>query len=143
MGALGSFVIGVTIGMLAIASSTGSGADNKSFILIGPLAIIAITAVIVIFAPSARSAWARSFFMNGIACFALPFAGIAYSAIVGSGVSAQAGPAHPGAVAGAVVGGTLIAGALGFVGFFAGAILLAFAYGLRHREQMPSSRSLP
>ena len=136
MSVIGSFIIGVPIMTLVMASEANSGATspNLGSMFAAPLIVILLTAIVVVLAPTGRSAWARAFFVNGLACFALPFAGIALSAIVGSSITANVpAEALAPATAGAAISGVVVAGGLGFVGFFAGLILLLISYGLKSR----------
>ena len=137
MGVVTTFIIGVPVMaiVMSTAAAPAAAAPSPALMFLGPLGGLTLIGLVVYFAPSGRSAWARSFFVNGVACLALPFAGIAQTAILGSAMTSgiPAGPASVGATAGVAMGGAVIAGALGFVGLFAAAILFAIAYAIRPR----------
>jgi hypothetical protein len=81
-----------------------------------------IGVVIAITAPRAGKAWRRLLLSSGIVSFMLPLAGIVFT---GSHIAKNVNPnsGHSGAeAAGALIGGTLVSGFLGFVGFFLGVI---------------------
>ncbi|MBJ2346185.1 MULTISPECIES: hypothetical protein [Pseudomonas] len=81
-----------------------------------------IALVIAVSAPTAGKAWRRLLVTSGIAAFMLPLAGIVFT---GSHIATNISGAHSGAeTAGAAIGGTLVSGFLGFVGFFLGVIFL-------------------
>ncbi|WP_447768189.1 hypothetical protein [Pseudomonas kilonensis] len=74
-----------------------------------------IALAIAISAPTAGKAWRRLLVTSGIAAFMLPLAGIIFT---GSHIATNISGAHSGAeTAGAAIGGTLVSGFLGFVGF--------------------------
>ncbi|PVZ52209.1 hypothetical protein C9422_31555 [Pseudomonas sp. B1(2018)] len=78
--------------------------------------------VVAITAPRAGKAWRRLLITSGVVSFMLPLAGIVFT---GSHIVKNVNPStgHSGAeAAGALIGGTLVSGFLGFVGFFLGVI---------------------
>jgi len=128
MSVIGWFVIGVTVSLVPIAAAVTSdtGGDKWWVMTIGPVSAVVITLIIGASAPTARIAWGRLFLLNGLVSLAAPLAGIAYSAIMAKHITEQT---HSSAAAtGAGIGGVLITGALGFVGFFLAAIFLVISF---------------
>lgn len=108
-----------TVVVIAGAASTRA-AEGTGVIVFFVIWIIAL--VIAVSAPNADKAWRRLLVTLGIAAFMLPLAGIVFS---GSHVATNVNDAHSGVeTAGAAIGGTLVSGFLGFVGFFLGVIFL-------------------
>jgi hypothetical protein len=121
MGLVGIFTIAWPIKLLVITAAQ-KDPDSSSpglFLLAAPyLAVCVATVLIAGTAPTGRRAWGQLALVNGLACFALPFAGFALVVIIG----------HPvGAVATGFVGLAMF-GVLGLIGFFAGLILVTIAY---------------
>lgn len=110
MAVLGSLIVGVTFA----ASGTGGSGGFAAFFICGIAGLaIALTA------PAAAKAWRRLLITAGIMSFLLPLAGILYT---GSYVATKtSGNAE---AAGALIGGGLVSGALGFVGLFLGVVFL-------------------
>ncbi len=132
MGTIGLLTVAMPIYIVAFTSQAASGAQPSGgvmFEVLSPFLIVAIVAaLIVMFAPSARHAWGRLALIDGLACFALPFMAAALSWVVGSHVAQNAGANAGAAAVGAGVAGVAMTGAAGFVGFFAGLILVVMAY---------------
>lgn len=107
---LGSLLVAVTFA----ASSSGGYGGFVAFFVFGIAGLaIALTA------PAAAKAWRRLLITAGILSFMLPLAGILYT---GSYVATKTqGNAE---AAGALIGGGLVSGALGFVGLFLGVVFL-------------------
>lgn len=124
MGAVAWITVATPIAMIR-AASAASGGDAMTYIL--PFLIVAlVAAVLVSAAPTSRQAWGRMALLNGLACFALPFMSVAFSAAVGSHIVPELQAA--GAAAGVAVAGVALAGVTGLFGFFAGMILIVIAY---------------
>jgi hypothetical protein len=134
MGTVGLLAIAMPIYIVAFTSQATSGAQPTGgviFEVMSPFLIVAVVAAfIVMFAPTARHAWGRLALIDGLACFALPFMAAALSWVVGSHVVQSAGTNVGAAAAGAGAGlaGVAMTGAAGFMGFFAGLILVVMAY---------------
>jgi hypothetical protein len=79
--------------------------------------------------------------LNGLVSLGLPLAGIVFSALLGHHASqlAVSDAAKTGAKIGAGLGGLIVSGMLGFVGFFLGAIFLVLAFAILRNAPRPSS----
>jgi hypothetical protein len=111
MGLIAMWVAGLTL-MLQAGPFVGAIAFFLSVI---------IGIIIGIKAPNAGKAWRRTLLICAVLCFTLPLAGIAFTGQIANqmGASASAGTA-----AGVAIGGAMVSGFLGFVGFFLGLIFL-------------------
>ncbi|WP_092180199.1 hypothetical protein [Pseudomonas sp. NFACC32-1] len=99
----------------AASPRVGGGAGEIIFFVTWILAL-----AIAVSAPTAGKAWRRLLVTSGIAAFMLPSAGIVFT---GSHIAING--AHSGSeTVGTAIGGTLVSGFLGFVGFFLGVIFL-------------------
>jgi hypothetical protein len=117
-GLLLAVLVSLVVGIAGAASPESSG--SRGAIVFFVAWVVAL--LIAIYAPTAGKAWRRLLVMSGIAAFMLPLSGIIFT---GSHIATNLGGAHSGAEkAGAAIGGTLVSGFLGFVGFFLGVILL-------------------
>ncbi|MBD9566537.1 hypothetical protein [Pseudomonas sp. PDM09] len=120
-GLVGGLILAILVSMLvfiAIAASP-SVSGLKGAIAFFVTWIIAVA--IAVYAPTPGKAWRRLLIASGISAFMLPLSGIIFT---GSHIATISG-AHSGVkAAGAAIGGTLVSGFLGFVGFFLGVIFL-------------------
>ncbi|MGR2706859.1 hypothetical protein B7453_13640 [Pseudomonas sp. IB20] len=101
----------------AASPESGGGAGAIAFFIAWVVGL-----VVAITAPRAGKAWRRLLITSGVVSFMLPLAGIIFT---GSHIAKNVNPnaGHSGAeAAGALIGGTLVSGFLGFVGFFLGII---------------------
>jgi hypothetical protein len=141
MGAIGLLTVAMPIYIIAFTSQATSPTQPTGgviFEVLSPFLIVAVVAaLIVIFAPTARHAWGRLALIDGLGCFALPFMAAAFSWIVGSHVAHGAGANAGAATAGAGLAGVAMTGAAGFMGFFAGLILVAMAYFILRGAREP------
>jgi len=113
-----AILVSMVVGIAGAASPETSGA--RGAIVFFAAWVVAL--VIAIYAPGPGKAWRRLLVMSGIAAFMLPLSGIIFT---GSHLATNLSGAHSGAEkAGAAIGGTLVSGFLGFVGFFLGVIFL-------------------
>jgi hypothetical protein len=108
---LASMVVGIAG---ASSPSTGSGGTLVFFI------VWAIGIAVGLFAPRAGKAWRRLLILSGLMAFMLPLSGVIYTGSYIAANTSQSGAA----TAGAAIGGTLVSGALGFIGFFLGVIFI-------------------
>lgn len=120
-GLIGGLILAVlaatVVGLAGAASGSGAGAG----VFFGAW-VIAL--VIALTAPRAGKAWRRLLIISGLMAFMLPLSGIIFT---GSYVATKVDhtSAHAAAeAAGATIGGALVSGALGFIGFFLGVILI-------------------
>jgi hypothetical protein len=112
-------VLATTVVGLAGAASGGGAGSGGVF-----LGAWAIALVIALTAPRVGKAWRRLLIISGLMAFMLPLSGIIFT---GSYVATKVDhtSAHAAAeAAGATIGGALVSGALGFIGFFLGVILI-------------------
>lgn len=113
-----AILVSMVVGIAGAASPETSGARGAIVFF----AAWVVSLVIAIYAPRPGKAWRRLLVMSGIAAFMLPLSGIIFT---GSHLATNLSGAHSGAEkAGAAIGGTLVSGFLGFVGFFLGVIFL-------------------
>lgn len=123
-----SVVIGVIFGIgsgLALIPATAafnSGADTTSSTVL-TFVVIAIGALLGLFAPTIRRAFGRGFLLLGTAIFALPLSVLLLSGRVASDMVASSDNQAATAI-GAGIAGTLMTGASAFIGFFLGAIFI-------------------
>jgi hypothetical protein len=122
MGALSYFLVGVQLAMLIVGFSSRFGFDAQ-WAAAGPVTAIAATLLIVVLARTPRGAWGGMLLFDGLACFALPIAGLIFSALLASDAKLDAA-----GKLGAGAAGALLTGALAFAGFFVGLILVIGAY---------------
>lgn len=121
-------IIGIIFGILAMlalvpalaAFDSGNGkASAMGWI------VVAICALLGIFAPTIRRAFGRGFLVLGAAVFALPLSALLLSGRVANDAISQASAADQGmAAAGAGLAGIAVTGMATFIGFIAGSILL-------------------
>jgi len=110
-----------------VVGAASAGADGDLLIYLLPFLVVFVaTFLIVKEAPTARQAWGRMALANGIACFALPFMALAFSAVLGAKIVPHNAAAST--VAGVTLAGVAMVGAAGVFGFFAGMILIVVAY---------------
>ncbi|PHN71567.1 hypothetical protein AO286_10790 [Pseudomonas syringae] len=113
-----AILVSMVVGIAGAASPETSGARGAIVFFVAWV----VALVIAIYAPTAGKAWRRLMVMSGIAAFMLPLSGIIFT---GSHIATNLSGAHSGAEkAGAAIGGTLVSGFLGFIGFFLGVIFL-------------------
>ena len=117
-GLIGGLVLAV-LGMLLVTVTFGAAKEGAFFgasafgsFWLGGL-VIAITA------PRAGKSWRRLFLSSAVVSFLLPLAGLVYT-----GTYMASNTSGGAEAAGAAIGGGLISGALGFIGFFLGVVFL-------------------
>lgn len=128
LGALSIFLIAAPVEMIAFSGGAIPPIWEAPAIV---AAVVIVAALIAFRAPTARHAWGRLLLINGLACFALPFMGIVFTAVVGSHVAhtiQSAGGDSGATVLGTAAAGVALTGVLGFLGFFLGIILVIAAY---------------
>jgi hypothetical protein len=139
-------VIGVPIMVLFIPSIAGGQTESANWFLMGPGVAVVATLLIIFFAPTGRIAWGRLCLLNGLASLALPLAGIAYAAMFGHVAMQHVGAdegAKAGLAIGAGLGGAMVAGMFGFVGFFLGAIFLVLAFFILRNAPLSTQTPAP
>jgi hypothetical protein len=123
-GIIGGLIIGV-LGAIVIAlgGATGSGKSG----VYGAAAFFVLWAVGVVIAlrsPSASKAWRRLLITAAVLSFLLPLSGIVFTGSHVATTYERGGQYSGAAAAGAAIGGGLVSGFMGVVGFFLGAIFL-------------------
>ncbi len=119
-GVIGGLVLAILSMVLVSIGSAGSPPTGST---IGPTVFLLVwiaSIVIALMAPRAAKAWRRLLLLSGIVSFLMPLAGVVFT---GSFLANQQ-TSSAAETAGAAVGGTLVTGALGFVGFFLGVVFV-------------------
>ena len=107
---LGALLVSITFA----AGGTGAGKGVGAFFIVWAVGI-----VIAVMAPSAGKAWRRLLLTSSVFSFLLPLSGLIFTGAVMASQTTGAAEA-----AGAAIGGGLVSGLLGFVGFFLGVVFL-------------------
>lgn len=123
-GIIGGIILAALGAMLiAVAGASNPGKGGVT----GAIAFFVLWIVglfVAMMAPSVGKAWRRLLISSGVLSFMLPLSAIIFT---GSQVASQLdkGGEYAGAAAtGAAIGGTLVSGFMGFVGFFLGVVFL-------------------
>ena len=119
-GVIGGLVLAILSMILVSIGGAGSPPAGNT---IGPTVFFLVwiaSIVIALAAPRAAKAWRRLLLLSGIVSFLMPLAGVVFT---GSFLANQQ-TSSAAETAGAAVGGTLVTGALGFVGFFLGVVFV-------------------
>lgn len=121
---LAALVMGVLAAIIAsplAALFVSGGGSNVVF-----LVVLALTALVAIFAPTGRRAWGRGSLIVGALFIAMPLFVTGLSAQVGSSMVTDAAASGDEAATaiGATLGGGLMVGASMFIGFIAGTVFL-------------------
>jgi hypothetical protein len=121
VGGLGLAILGMLVAGLVFATAIANGHGGVG---VGAFFVFWLVGLfIAIQSPSASKAWRRLLLIAAVMCFLLPLAGLVFTGSVISQMDTSG--ANGGArAAGAVIGGGLVSGILGFVGFFAGIVCL-------------------
>lgn len=133
LGGLILAILGAIVVAIGGASSAGSGA---SYGAIAFFVLWVVGIAVAVTAPSASKAWRRLLIIAAVFAFLLPLSGIVFT---GSHVATtlERGGQHSGAAtAGAVIGGGLVSGFMGIVGFFLGAIFLVIGLLIGRDKQV-------
>ncbi|MBV6753678.1 hypothetical protein KV580_25510 [Pseudomonas chlororaphis] len=132
---LAGIIGGLIMAILTSLVVSIAGASNPSSGSAGALVFLVVWAIgiaIGLFAPRVGKAWRRLLLISGVVAFMLPLAGVIFT---GSYIAVNT--SHSGAAsAGAAIGGTLVSGALGFVGFFLGVILIIVGFLVGRDKQV-------
>lgn len=121
LGGLIIAIIGTFVVILGGASSLGKGAGY------GAIAFFVLWVagiVIAVMAPSASKAWRRLLITAGILAFMLPLSAIVFTGSQVAGTIEKGGQHAAAAATGAMIGGGLVSGIMGILGFFLGAVFL-------------------
>jgi hypothetical protein len=123
-GIIGGLIIAI-LGALVItlggASNPPSGGSHGA-ITFFVLWIVGI--IVALMAPSAAKAWRRLLITSGVFSFLLPLSAIVFTGSHVAGTLEKGGEYAGAAAAGAAIGGGLVSGFMGIIGFFLGAVFL-------------------
>lgn len=123
-GLLGGLILAILGALLVTTALAASGDSAGSIGAIAFFVIWIIGFVIALTAKRAAKSWRRILLCSSVLSFLLPISAIIYT---GSFMATQVDPnaEYAGAqAAGAAIGGGLISGAMGFIGFFLGVVFL-------------------
>ena len=117
-GIVGGLILAI-LGSLLVTVTFAAGSDG-AVKGVGAFFITWVVGVAVaVMAPSASKAWRRLLLASSVFSFLMPLSGMIYTgAYVANNTKGGA------EAAGAAIGGGLVSGALGFIGFFLGVIFL-------------------
>jgi hypothetical protein len=133
MKVVAGIVGGFGFAVLAVVLITTSLAALRPSPTLGVVSFIALwtTAIYAsLRAPAVSAAWKQLLLSSGLLALLLPIAGMIY----GGTYLAKLGSTSVAATAGAAIGGGLVTGVLGFVGFFLGIVLLMAGFLIKVRE---------
>ena len=116
LGVLGSILVAV-----AGASNPGSGAGYG---VVAFFVLWLVGIVIAVKAPSTGKAWRWLLICDGVLSFLLPLSALIFTGTQVAGQLEKGGEYAGAAATGAAIGGTLVSGFMGFVGFFLGVVFL-------------------
>lgn len=117
-GIIGGLLLAI-LGALLVTMTTGAGASGGSKGAISFFLFWAVGIAIAVLAPTTGKAWRRLLLTCSVCSFLLPISGLIFT---GSFMANQTSGAAE--AAGAAIGGGLVSGFLGFVGFFLGVVFL-------------------
>lgn len=121
-GILGGLMLAI-LGAIVVTTMFAGGGSGAGMGALSFFAFWAIGMAVALTAPVAAKAWRRLLISSAVISFLLPLSGLIYT---GSFLATMdsSGEHSGAATAGAVIGGGLVSGFLGFVGFFLGIALL-------------------
>lgn len=134
---LGKIFAGVVMGIVAALLATtvfglgaGGGESGGRMAMWAALGGFLLTLGLAITAERGRYAWGRGMLLCGLLCFAMPLAGILFSAIFGAQSigAAGTGAEKAGAAIGTAMAGGMLTFVSGIFGFFLGMIFLVGSY---------------
>ena len=123
-GIIGGLILAIIGAILVTVTFAASPEKGGSWGAISFLAFWVVGIVVAIRSASAAKAWRKLLISSAVLSFLLPLSGLIYT---GSFMTKHVDPnaQYAGAqAAGAAIGGGLISGFMGFVGFFLGAVFL-------------------
>jgi hypothetical protein len=135
-GLLGGLILGILGSLLISVTFAASSERSGAFGSVGFFACWGIGILIGLDAKSAVKAWRKLLIIAAVMSFLLPLSGLIYT---GNFLAKHVDPTaqHAGAqTAGAVIGGGLVSGCLGFVGFFLGIIFLVIGLLVGREKQV-------
>lgn len=123
-GIFGGLILAIIGAMLVTVTFAASPEKGGSWGAVSFFLLWVVGIVIAVLAKSASKAWRRLLLTSAVLSFLLPLSGVIYT---GSFMATHVDPAdkYAGAAAtGVAIGGGLVSGFLGFVGFFLGVVFL-------------------
>lgn len=130
-GLLGGLLF-ATLGTLLITITFAANTHGSEHGLATFSGLLLVGFWIAIAAPHAGKAWRRLLLSSSVLSFLLPLSGILYTGAF-LAANTDGGAA---AAAGAAIGGTLLSGFLGFVGFFLGVVFLIIGLLVGREKQV-------
>jgi len=118
-GLIGGIML-ATLGTLLVTITFAANAQGGEHGLVTFFGLLLLSFWVAFAAPRAGKAWRRLLLSSSVLSFLLPLSGLIYTGAF-LAANSEGGAA---AAAGAAIGGTLLSGFLGFVGFFLGVVLL-------------------
>jgi hypothetical protein len=123
-GIIGGLIIAI-IGVFDLAVAGASRPESiAGYGLIVFIALWIVGIVIAVMAPSAVKAWRRLLITSGLLSFLLPLSAIFFTGSQVAGTLERGGEFAAAATAGTAIGGGIITGMMGILGFSLGAIFL-------------------
>ena len=123
-GIFGGLILAIIGAMLVTITFAASPEKGGSWGAMSFIVFWVVGIVIAVLSKSASKAWRRLLITSAVLSFLLPLSGVIYT---GSFMAAHVDKADKyagAAAAGAAIGGSLVSGFLGFVGFFLGVVFL-------------------
>lgn len=119
-GIVGGFFLAV-LGLTLVSTTMAAGGSGPKSGVTAFFVMWVVGIVIAVMAPAAAKAWRRLLLTSAVLSFLMPLAGILYT---GSFMAKMGSDVSGAATAGAAIGGGIVSGFLGFVGFFLGVVFL-------------------
>jgi hypothetical protein len=117
-GIVGGLILAI-LGSLLVSVTFAAGSDGPAKGVGAFFIIWVVGMAVAVMAPSASKAWRRLLLTSSVFSFLMPLSGLIFTGAY------MANNTKGGAeAAGAAIGGGLVSGALGFIGFFLGVIFL-------------------
>ncbi len=125
-------IMGGLIGMILAGMSVGGGETGGSIGIWAFLVGLVLMIALALTAKTARKAWGRTTLVSGLMGFLLPLSGLLFTTVVGTqAVQEASGDAEQiGAAIGLAIGGGIVTGVLGVIGFFLGIFFVVASYFL-------------
>lgn len=144
-GLVGGFFIAI-LGALVIAlggaspskPAGGGGGGTLAFFVLWAASI-----ALALMAPSAAKAWRRLLITSGILSFMLPLSTLLFTGSHVASAVEKGGEYAGAAAAGAMIGGGLVSGIMGIVGFFLGAVFLVIGLLVGRDKQIVYVQGTP
>jgi hypothetical protein len=140
IGGLIMAIIGAMVIALSGASRLGTGVN------FGALAFFAFWIVgifVAVMAPSASKAWSRLLISSGLLSFLLPLSAMVFTGSQVAKTIEKGGQYVDAATAGVAIGGGLVSGFMGILGFFLGAVFLVIGFLVGRDKQIVYVQAVP